>query len=126
VRRPLIAAAGLIVFAIVYATFGFEPSRSAVWAAMAFYGLYYALSAPVLKAIISDAVPKQARGRAFGIFYFVTSIATLLASVLTGQLWTHFGARVAFGISAALALIAATMLIARAGHPRLHASIDVS
>jgi MFS family permease len=117
-RRPLVAASGLVVFAIVYAVFGFAPSRAAIWGAMALYGLYYALSAPVLKAIVSDAVPKESRGRAFGIFYFVTSIATLLASVLTGQLWTHFGAQVAFGISAVLALVAAAMLALGSGKPR--------
>jgi len=113
VSRRAIAAGGLVVFAIVYGVFAWAPSRQAIWGAMAFYGLYYALTAPVLKAIVSDAVPKETRGTAFGVFYFVTSVNTLLASVLTGQVWTHFGAPVAFGLSAGLALVAALMLMAR-------------
>jgi MFS family permease len=113
--RRVIAAAGLVVFAIVYGVFAIAPSRAAIWAAMAFYGLYYALTAPVLKAIVADAVPRRSRGSAFGVFYFVTSVNTLLASVLTGQLWTHLGARTAFAVSATLALVAALMLLARSG-----------
>jgi MFS family permease len=113
VSRRAIAASGLLVFAIVYGVFAWAPSRAAIWGAMAFYGLYYALTQPVLKAIISDAVPKESRGSAFGVFYFVTSVNTLLASVITGQLWTHFGAQVAFVASAGLALIAALMLLVK-------------
>jgi MFS family permease len=110
--RRMIAATGLVVFAAVYGVFAWAPSRAAIWGAMAVYGLYYALTAPVLKALIADAVPKDSRGSAFGVFYFVTSVNTLLASVITGQLWNHFGARVAFAASATLAIIAATMLFA--------------
>jgi len=113
VSRRGIAAGGLLVFAIVYGVFAWAPSRAAIWGAMAFYGLYYALTQPVLKAIISDAVRKESRGSAFGVFYFVTSVNTLLASVITGQLWIHFGAQIAFAASAAMALMAAVMLIVR-------------
>jgi MFS family permease len=52
------------------------------------------------------------RGRAFGIFFFVTSVAALLSSVITGELWKHYGARLPFYLSAGLAVIAAAMLLA--------------
>lgn len=110
------AAAGLFIFALVYATFAQAPSRLVLYVAMAFYGFYYALTQPVLKAIVVDTVPRETRGRAFGIYYFVTSVAALLASVITGEVWKSFGAQVPFLISAALALIAAIMLVST---PRL-------
>src|SRR5512133_1128310 len=66
-------AAGLFIFAAVYGTFAFAVSRMTLYFAMAFYGFYYALTQPVLKAIVVDTVPREARGRAFGIYYFVTS-----------------------------------------------------
>jgi MFS family permease len=109
--RHAIAAAGYLVFAATYAVFGLAPSRAAIWAVMALYGLYYALTAPVLKAIIADAVPAGARGRAFGIFAFVTSITALLASLLTGELWKHFGPPLPFYLSAGLAVVAAVLLL---------------
>jgi predicted MFS family arabinose efflux permease len=46
------------------------------------------------------------------VFYFTTSIATLLSSIITGELWKHFGAALPFYLSAGLALIAALMLLA--------------
>jgi MFS family permease len=105
------AALGLLIFAGVYAVFAQAPSRLVLYGAMAFYGFYYALTQPVLKAIVVDTVPREARGRAFGIYYFVTSVAALLASVITGEVWRRFGAHVPFLISAALALIAAMMFL---------------
>lgn len=105
------AATGLLVFAIVYAVFAQAPSHVAIYGAMAFYGFYYALTQPVLKAIVVDTAPREARGRAFGIYYFVTSVAALLASVITGEVWKRFGPRVPFLVSAALALVAAIMLV---------------
>ena len=106
-----LVAAGYIVFAIVYFVFAKAPSKPAVWAAFAFYGLYYALTQPVLKAMVSQAAPPESRGRAFGIFYFVTSVTALLASVITGELWKHFGASIPFYASAGLAAIAAAMVL---------------
>ena len=69
------------------------------------------LTAPVLRALVAQTITPESRGRAFGIFFFVTSIATLLASVLTGQLWKYFGARMPLTLSALLALAAAAMLL---------------
>ena len=106
-----LVAAGYTVFAIVYGVFAFAPSRAALWAMMAFYGLYYAFTAPVLKTVVASSAPPEARGRAFGIFYFVTSVAALLASVLTGELWKHFGAKLPFLLSAILAAMLLMQLL---------------
>lgn len=111
VWRYGIAAAGLVVFAVVYSVFAVAPSHIALYGAMAFYGLYYALTQPVLKAMVVDTVPREARGRAFGIFYFVTSVAALLASVITGRLWKSFGPEIPLLLSAALAIVAAVLLV---------------
>lgn len=113
-----IAATGYLVFAVVYIVFAAAPSHASLWAMMGFYGLYYALTQPVLRALVADTAPAEARGRAFGAFHFATSIAALLASVLTGQLWKHFGAAVPFYISAGLAVIAALMLLLVRRAPR--------
>lgn len=109
--KKALVAAGYLVFAIVYAVFAIAPSKTAIWTAFAFYGLYYALTNPVLRAMVSQAAPAESRGRAFGIFYFVTSVTALLASVITGELWKHFGAAIPFYLSAALAAIAAIMVL---------------
>jgi len=56
----------------------------------------------------------ELRGRAFGLFYFVTSVTALLASLITGELWTRFGAALPFYVSSALAALAAVMLLVSA------------
>ena len=110
VSRRLVASFGYLIFAGVYFIFGRAPSTMAIWIAMAVYGLYYALTQPVLKALVVDTVGESVRGRALGIYFFVTSIATLSASLITGQLWKHYGAGIPFYFSAATALVAAGML----------------
>lgn len=105
------AATGLLIFTGVYLVFAFAPSRMSLYAAMAFYGLYYALTQPVMKAIVVDTVPRESRGRAFGVFYFLTSVAALLASIVTGALWKRFGPEMPFLVSASLAAISALMLV---------------
>jgi MFS family permease len=109
--KAVIAALGYFVFAITYFTFAAAPSRAAIWAVMAFYGLHYALTTPVLRALVVETAQPESRGRAFGAFYFSTSVVALLASLITGELWKHFGAALPFYLSAVLALIAALMLI---------------
>ncbi len=106
-----LVAAGFAVFAVVYFVFAAAPSKAAIWAAFAFYGLYYALTNPVLRAMISQAAPQQSRGRAFGIFYFVTSVAALFSSIATGELWKHFGPALPFYVSAALATASMLMIL---------------
>jgi MFS family permease len=110
VSKNALAAAGFAVFGIVYLVFGSGPSRIAVWIAMGFYGLYYSLTQPVLKALVSNTVAPEHRGRAFGMFYFVTSVAALFASLLTGWLWKRFSPATPFYLSASLAFVAALML----------------
>ena len=116
--RNWIAALGYLIFAGTYFTFALAPQKLslhlahvAIWSAMASYGLYYALTAPVLKAMVVDEASAGGRGRALGIFYFITSIAALLSSVVTGFLWKRFGATVPLSISATLAVVAALMLM---------------
>jgi MFS family permease len=110
VSRRLVASIGYLIFAAVYFVFGHAPSTLAIWIAMAVYGFYYALTQPVLKALVVEAVGEQIRGRALGIYFFVTSVATLAASLITGELWKHYGAGVPFYFSAVLALTAAVLL----------------
>jgi len=110
VSRPIVASAGYVIFAAVYLVFGRAPSRLAIWMAMAAYGFYYALTQPVLKALVVETAGEQVRGRALGIYFFVTSLATLAASLLTGELWKHYGAGIPFYLSAVLALVSAGLL----------------
>jgi MFS family permease len=110
--RSAIAAAGYFVFALVYFVFAVAPSQLAIWLTMAFYGLFYALTNPVLKALVVETVPADVRGRALGIYFFATSLTTLLASVITGALWKVYAAPTPFYLSAGIAAFSAFALLA--------------
>jgi len=127
ISRKWIAAAGYLIFAAVYFVFGRAPSALAIWIAMAVYGLYYALTEPVLKALVVETVGQEIRGRALGVYAFVTSVATLAASLITGLLWKHYGAGMPFYFSAGLAVVAAALLaIRRRAEPAASAGGDGS
>src|ERR1700691_5362645 len=121
VSRRLVGSAGYVVFAAVYFVFGRAPSSLAIWIAMAVYGFYYALTQPVLKALVVETVDERVRGRALGIYFLGRSGATLAASLITGELWKHYGAAIPFYFSAAMALVAAGILQVASGGSRLTA-----
>jgi MFS family permease len=115
VSKNWIAAVGYLVFASTYFIFAAAPSALWLWFAMANYGFYYALTDPVLRALVVSTVAPEARGRALGYFYFSTSMATLLASLLTGYLWRwkYHDHPMPLYLSAGLAVLAAGLLVAR-------------
>ena len=84
---------------------------------MTVYGLYYALTQPVLKALVVETVAEEIRGRALGIYFFTTSVATLAASLITGALWKYYSAGIAFYVSAALAALSAALLLFNVKRP---------
>jgi MFS family permease len=97
---------------VVYA--GFAVS-SAPWALVTWfmiYGVYYGCVEGSERALIADfALPSQ-KGTAFGIYNAVSGLGALVSSVVFGVLWKTFGAGVAFGSGAALAIVAAMLLFA--------------
>lgn len=110
--RHWMAAIGFFIYSAVYIVFGWAPSTLAIWSMMALYGIYYALSQPALKALVVESVAKEVRGRALGIYFSLTSAATLAASLMTGGLWKRYGPSVPFYFCASLAFISALLLLA--------------
>src|ERR1051325_948240 len=80
-------------------------------AGLLFYGVYFALAEGAEKALIADLTPSDRRGAAFGWYNATIGIGALIASVLFGELYEHFGARTAFMTGAALAGLATVLLL---------------
>jgi MFS family permease len=57
-------------------------------------------------------VAADIRGRALGIYSFLTSVTTLLSSVITGALWKIYGPAVPCYFSAGIATVSACALLA--------------
>lgn len=106
--RWRIIAMGWAIYAMVYIALAMLPKSQAwgLWPLMAIYGVYMALTDGVGKALIADHAPKEARGAAMGMFYALTGLTTLGASVLAGAIWDQMGPQAALLTSAGFAVIA--------------------
>lgn len=109
--RTRLIVAGWVVYAIAYAGLALAQAPWHVWALFLIYGTYYGLAEPAEKALIKDLVPAERRGRGFGFYNFVVGVAAFPASLLMGWLWNRFGAAVALGVGAGVALIASALLV---------------
>ena len=110
--RARLIAFGWVIFAAVYWGLGAASAPWQVWALFVVYGVFYGLTEPVEKALVKDLVRPEQRGRAYGAYNFVIGVTALPAGLLTGALWRAWGASVALGTGAALALASAVGLLA--------------
>jgi MFS family permease len=108
-RRRVIAI-GWLVYAVVYVGFATSDSIAALFAWFLVYGFYFGFAEGTEKALVADLAPASRRGLAFGVYNAVLGGGALAASVLFGLLWSAYGAGVAFGTGAALALAATALL----------------
>ncbi|HEX8938333.1 MAG TPA: MFS transporter [Sphingomicrobium sp.] len=74
------------------------------------WGAHMALTQGIFARMIADSAPEHLRATSFGAFWFVTGIASLLASLGAGWLWDRSGASATFLTSAAVAAVALAML----------------
>jgi MFS family permease len=114
-RRKLIIG-GWFAYGLVYLGFAFAQVGWQIWVLFGLYGIYYAATEGVAKALVADLVPDSQRGTAYGLFNAAIGITALPASLLAGLLWQGAGTWVGFGASApflfgaVLALVASLLL----------------
>jgi MFS family permease len=109
-RKRLIVA-GWVLYAACYAAWGIVEGAAWMVGLFLAYGLYSAATEGAERAFVADFVPPEMRGTAFGWFHLAVGISALPASVLFGVLWTAYGARTAFCVSAGLAVAASVLLV---------------
>jgi len=74
------------------------------------WGAHMALTQGIFSRMIADSAPEHLRATSFGAFWFVTGIASLLASLGAGWLWDREGPSATFVTSAAIAAATLAML----------------
>ena len=111
IGRKTLIFAGWILYAFVYAGFAFVSETWQAWTLFLIYGVYFGLTEGVEKALVTDLVPPEKRGTAFGFYNLAFSITVLPASIIFGALWNQFGASAAFLVSAAISVGAAMLLL---------------
>lgn len=110
-RRRLILG-GWIAYGMVYLGFAFSRTGWEIWALFTLYGVYYAATEGVGRALVADLVPQEQRGTAYGLYNAAVGLAVLPASVIAGVLWQGVGSWKGFGPGAPFLFGAAMALLA--------------
>ena len=113
-RRPVLVA-GWLLYALVYLGLARVDTAAGLWPLFALYGLYYGLAHGTAKAFVTDLVPEDLRGTAFGTYHAVLGVLDLPASVIAGVLWQGVGPWSGWGPSAPFYWSAATAVLAAIG-----------
>ena len=108
--RKRVLLLGWGTYALVYLSLAITSAAWQVWAIVAVYGVYYAASESVGKALVGDMVPSRARGTAYGQYHAAIGLMALPASLLAGVTWQLIGPGAPFALGAILAGAAALIL----------------
>jgi MFS family permease len=106
----IVYSVGLVAFAAAYATLGLTQNHTVALIALAFYGLFPALTDGVGKAWIAGLSEENHRGRAQGVYQASMNFAILAAGIWGGALWSKGDIQWPLVVAAIGALIGAIVL----------------
>jgi MFS family permease len=109
-RIPVITT-GWTVYGLCYLGFALANQAWEIWPLFALYGVYYAASEGVARALIADVVGSEARGKAYGLYNTIIGVAALPAGLFAGLLWDHVSPSAPFYFSAVTSLCAVALMI---------------
>jgi len=108
-RGILVAGIGLLVAADL--VLAYSANLWIVGLGVILWGGHMALTQGIFSRMIADAASDERRATSFGAFFFVSGIASLLASLGAGLIWDRDGAAATFIAGAVLAAIAGAMAL---------------
>lgn len=114
---------GLVMLILADAFLGFGQSVASMLVGVAVWGLHMGLTQGVLAVMVAAVSPPALRGTAFGVFNLASGLCMILASVLAGWLWDHFGSTTTFLTGGSLCLI--PLLLNRFAGRRLTTGVQV-
>ncbi|NPV01754.1 MAG: MFS transporter [Brevinematales bacterium] len=90
IGRKKILVLGYGIYGAVYAAFGFiAPEYNfLIWGFWVVYGIYYAMTEGVEKAMVSDLAPAGSKATALGFYHTIVGIGLLPASIIAGFLFS--------------------------------------
>lgn len=91
---------GILLFAIVYTGFAFDPSITTIFVLFGVYGIFSAATDGVSKAWITNIAHEKNTATAVGFYTSCQSICTFGASSLAGLIWLKLGSSYTFLVTA--------------------------
>lgn len=106
IGREKVLIFGFLLLFFVLLFMAYLNSLILLFPIFAFLGITAGIYDGTSKAFISDLIKKEVSGGAFGFYYMITGICTLIGNSLFGFIWDRIGNQVSFLISAIIILIA--------------------
>ncbi len=113
-KKFVLAGGYLLSAAMALGAILLPPGIAAYAVVFALGGTSAALEETLEDSFCAELISEDQHGVAFGLLATVNGAGDFLSSIMVGALWTAFGTAVAFGYSAALALIGAAMVFSLA------------
>jgi MFS family permease len=110
IGRYGLLAGGFALLVVADLVLAFASNIGLICLGAALWGLHMGLTQGLLASLIADTAPEDLRGTAFGMFYLITGIATLAASLIAGALWDWIGPAGTFVAGAAFTAVALVSL----------------
>lgn len=110
IGRKRLMLAGWVGYAAIYLGFAVAGAAWMVVLLYLAYGVYYAATEGVARALVTDLVPAERRGASFGLYHTAVGITAFPASVIGGVLWQAVNPAATFVFGAAMAGLAALLL----------------
>lgn len=111
ISKSALLTTGLVLLASADLVLAQADSTAAVMLGVGLWGLHMGFTQGILATLVADATPEELKGSAFGLFNFVTGIFMLLANIIAGWLWDHYGAETTFYAGAGFCIVAMFLLI---------------
>ncbi|MFA6125886.1 MAG: MFS transporter [Bacteroidales bacterium] len=105
VGKSRILVLGFFLFALAYGIFSFANSFWTLGIVFFLYGLFASSTEGISKAMITNIAAKEETATALGFYTSLASMCTLLASTISGILWTVWSLEVMFLVSASGAVL---------------------
>jgi len=109
-KKPVMAL-GYVAFGIT--CLGFAYASQPLHAVILFiaYGIFFAITDTVQRAIVPDLVTSEFRGTAFGMLHTAIGLAAFPASFIAGTLWQLFGSTTPFMLGAIISFISTVLFL---------------
>ncbi|MBL7765060.1 MAG: MFS transporter [Chitinophagaceae bacterium] len=101
---------GLMIYALTYSGFAFAHTTTLIIISFICYGLFYAFTQGIIKALLISKVGSDQKSNAVGFYDGINSISLLLTNALAGWIWYQFGATTLFVYTAIGAACVAILL----------------
>lgn len=101
---------GFFILFIALISAAFVDNAWLIWGVFILFGTSVGITDSVTKAFISDLIKKERGGEAFGLYYGVSGVCSLIGNFLVGFLWDKVDSFIAFLVPAGFILIGILML----------------